>query len=171
MDKLVIVGGAKLSGEIVVSGAKNAALPILCASLLTADDVHLENVPNLQDVRTMLKLLNQMGLRSESADGKVWLNASKVDNLVAPYEMVKTMRASILVLGPLLARFGEAKVSLPGGCAIGARPVDLHIKGLEAMGAAITIDSGYIHASAKKLRGARIFMETVTVTGTENLMM
>ena len=154
MDKLVIVGGAKLSGEIVVSGAKNAALPILCAGLLTADDVHLENVPNLQDVRTMLKLLNQMGMRSESADGRVWLNASKVDNLVAPYEMVKTMRASILVLGPLLARFGEAKVSLPGGCAIGARPVDQHIKGLQAMGAEITIEHGFIEARAKRLKGA-----------------
>jgi UDP-N-acetylglucosamine 1-carboxyvinyltransferase len=171
MDKLVIVGGAKLSGEIVVSGAKNAALPILCASLLTADDVHLENVPNLQDVRTMLKLLNQMGVRSESADGKVWLNASKVDNLVAPYEMVKTMRASILVLGPLLARFGEAKVSLPGGCAIGARPVDQHIKGLQAMGAEITIEHGFIEARAKRLKGARIVTDMITVTGTENLLM
>jgi UDP-N-acetylglucosamine 1-carboxyvinyltransferase len=171
MDKLVIVGGAKLSGEIIVSGAKNAALPILCASLLTADDVHLENVPNLQDVRTMLKLLNQMGVRSESADGKVWLNASKLDNLVAPYEMVKTMRASILVLGPLLARFGEAKVSLPGGCAIGARPVDQHIKGLQAMGAEITIEHGFIEARAKRLKGARIVTDMITVTGTENLLM
>ena len=171
MDKLVIVGGAKLSGEIVVSGAKNAALPILCASLLTADDVHLENVPNLQDVRTMLKLLNQMGVRSESADGKVSLNASKVDNLVAPYEMVKTMRASILVLGPLLARFGEAKVSLPGGCAIGARPVDQHIKGLQAMGAEITIEHGFIEARAKRLKGTRIVTDMITVTGTENLLM
>jgi UDP-N-acetylglucosamine 1-carboxyvinyltransferase len=166
MDKLVIVGGAKLSGEIIVSGAKNAALPILCASLLTADDVHLENVPNLQDVRTMLKLLNQMGVRSESADGKVWLNASKLDNLVAPYEMVKTMRASILVLGPLLA-----KVSLPGGCAIGARPVDQHIKGLQAMGAEITIEHGFIEARAKRLKGARIVTDMITVTGTENLLM
>ncbi|MEA3097347.1 UDP-N-acetylglucosamine 1-carboxyvinyltransferase [Caballeronia mineralivorans] len=171
MDKLVIVGGTKLSGEIVVSGAKNAALPILCASLLTADDVHLENVPNLQDVRTMLKLLNQMGLRSESTDGRVWLNASKLDNLVAPYEMVKTMRASILVLGPLLARFGEAKVSLPGGCAIGARPVDQHIKGLQAMGAEIVIEHGFIEARAKRLKGTRIVTDMITVTGTENLLM
>src|ERR1700733_3905186 len=172
MDKLVIVGGAKLSGEIVVSGAKNAALPILCASLLTADDVHLENVPNLQDVRTMLKLLNQMGLRSESADGKVWLNVSKVDNLLAPYEMVKTMRASILVLGPLLARFGEAKVSLPGGCAIGVRPVDIHLEGLRALGANIDLSEGYIIANAPQgLRGTDFTMPLVSVTATENLLM
>ncbi|SAL46269.1 UDP-N-acetylglucosamine 1-carboxyvinyltransferase [Caballeronia humi] len=172
MDKLVITGGTKLSGEIVVSGAKNAALPILCASLLTADDVHLENVPNLQDVRTMLKLLRQMGVNSEvSGDGRVTLNASKVDNLVAPYEMVKTMRASILVLGPLVARFGEAKVSLPGGCAIGARPVDQHIKGLLAMGAEINIEHGFIEARAKRLKGARIITDMITVTGTENLLM
>ncbi|MDR5751806.1 MULTISPECIES: UDP-N-acetylglucosamine 1-carboxyvinyltransferase [unclassified Caballeronia] len=172
MDKLVITGGTKLSGEIVVSGAKNAALPILCASLLTADDVHLENVPNLQDVRTMLKLLRQMGVNSEaSGDGRVTLNASKVDNLVAPYEMVKTMRASILVLGPLVARFGEAKVSLPGGCAIGARPVDQHIKGLQAMGAEINIEHGFIEARAKRLKGARIITDMITVTGTENLLM
>jgi UDP-N-acetylglucosamine 1-carboxyvinyltransferase len=172
MDKLVITGGTKLSGEIVVSGAKNAALPILCASLLTADDVHLENVPNLQDVRTTLKLLRQMGVNSEvSGDGRVTLNASKVDNLVAPYEMVKTMRASILVLGPLVARFGEAKVSLPGGCAIGARPVDQHIKGLQAMGAEINIEHGFIEARAKRLKGARIITDMITVTGTENLLM
>jgi UDP-N-acetylglucosamine 1-carboxyvinyltransferase len=172
MDKLVITGGTTLSGEIVVSGAKNAALPILCASLLTADDVHLENVPNLQDVRTILKLLRQMGVQSEvSSDGRVTLNASKVTNLVAPYEMVKTMRASILVLGPLVARFGEAKVSLPGGCAIGARPVDQHIKGLQAMGAEINIEHGFIEARAKRLKGARIITDMITVTGTENLLM
>jgi UDP-N-acetylglucosamine 1-carboxyvinyltransferase len=172
MDKLVITGGAKLSGEITVSGAKNAALPILCASLLTADDVHLSNVPNLQDVRTKLKLLRQMGVQSEvSADGRVTLNASKVENLVAPYELVKTMRASILVLGPLVARFGEAKVSLPGGCAIGARPVDQHIKGLQAMGAEISIEHGFIEARAKRLKGARIVTDMITVTGTENLLM
>ena len=172
MDKLVITGGTTLSGEIVVSGAKNAALPILCASLLTADDVHLENVPNLQDVRTMLKLLRQMGVQSEvSSDGRVTLNASKVTNLIAPYEMVKTMRASILVLGPLVARFGEAKVSLPGGCAIGARPVDQHIKGLQAMGAEINIEHGFIEARAKRLKGARIITDMITVTGTENLLM
>ncbi|MDR5814618.1 MULTISPECIES: UDP-N-acetylglucosamine 1-carboxyvinyltransferase [unclassified Caballeronia] len=172
MDKLVITGGTPLSGEITVSGAKNAALPILCASLLTADDVHLSNVPNLQDVRTTLKLLKQMGVQSEvSADGRVTLNASKVDNLVAPYELVKTMRASILVLGPLVARFGEAKVSLPGGCAIGARPVDQHIKGLQAMGAEINIEHGFIEARAKRLKGARIITDMITVTGTENLLM
>jgi UDP-N-acetylglucosamine 1-carboxyvinyltransferase len=172
MDKLVITGGAKLSGEITVSGAKNAALPILCASLLTADDVHLSNVPNLQDVRTMIKLLRQMGVQSEvSGDGRVSLNASTVDKLIAPYEMVKTMRASILVLGPLVARFGEAKVSLPGGCAIGARPVDQHIKGLQAMGAEINIEHGFIEARAKRLKGARIITDMITVTGTENLLM
>jgi len=172
MDKLVITGGAKLSGEITVSGAKNAALPILCASLLTADDVHLSNVPNLQDVRTMIKLLRQMGVQSEvSGDGRVSLNASTVYKLIAPYEMVKTMRASILVLGPLVARFGEAKVSLPGGCAIGARPVDQHIKGLQAMGAEINIEHGFIEARAKRLKGARIITDMITVTGTENLLM
>ncbi|KVN37474.1 UDP-N-acetylglucosamine 1-carboxyvinyltransferase [Burkholderia pyrrocinia] len=171
MDKLVIEGGRRLSGEIVVSGAKNAALPILCAGLLTADPVHLENVPNLQDVRTTLKVLNQMGVKSETANGHVQLDASRVDNLVAPYELVKTMRASILVLGPLLARFGEAKVSLPGGCAIGARPVDQHIKGLQAMGAEISIEHGFIEARAKRLKGARIVTDMITVTGTENLLM
>ena len=171
MDKLVIEGGRRLSGEIVVSGAKNAALPILCAGLLTADPVHLENVPNLQDVRTTLKVLNQMGVKSETDGGHVQLDASRVDNLVAPYELVKTMRASILVLGPLLARFGEAKVSLPGGCAIGARPVDQHIKGLQAMGAEISIEHGFIEARAKRLKGARIVTDMITVTGTENLLM
>jgi UDP-N-acetylglucosamine 1-carboxyvinyltransferase len=171
MDKLVIEGGQKLAGEIVVSGAKNAALPILCAGLLSAEPVHLDNVPDLQDVRTTLKLLGQMGVRTESSDGKVMLDASKVDNLVAPYELVKTMRASILVLGPLVARFGEAKVSLPGGCAIGARPVDQHIKGLQAMGAEINIEHGFIEARAKRLKGARIITDMITVTGTENLLM
>ncbi|WP_010092892.1 UDP-N-acetylglucosamine 1-carboxyvinyltransferase, partial [Burkholderia ubonensis] len=171
MDKLVIEGGRRLSGEIVVSGAKNAALPILCAGLLTADPVHLDNVPNLKDVRTTLKVLNQMGVKSETDGSHVQLDASRVDNLVAPYELVKTMRASILVLGPLLARFGEAKVSLPGGCAIGARPVDQHIKGLQAMGAEISIEHGFIEARAKRLKGARIVTDMITVTGTENLLM
>ncbi|TKC90818.1 UDP-N-acetylglucosamine 1-carboxyvinyltransferase [Trinickia terrae] len=171
MDKFVIEGGQRLAGEIGVSGAKNAALPILCAGLLTADPVHLDNVPDLQDVRTTLKLLSQMGVRAESAAGRVLLDASKVDNLVAPYELVKTMRASILVLGPLVARFGEAKVSLPGGCAIGARPVDQHIKGLQAMGAEINIEHGFVEARAKRLKGARIVTDMVTVTGTENLLM
>ncbi|HWT71059.1 MAG TPA: UDP-N-acetylglucosamine 1-carboxyvinyltransferase [Oxalicibacterium sp.] len=171
MDKLLIRGGQRLSGEIAISGAKNAALPILCAGLLTSDTVQLHNVPRLQDVATMLKLLLQMGLRVEQDGENVTLNGSKVDKLEAPYEMVKTMRASILVLGPLLARFGEAKVSLPGGCAIGSRPVDQHIKGLQAMGAEITIDAGYIHAKAKRLKGARIVTDMITVTGTENLLM
>ena len=171
MDKLVIEGGRRLSGEIVVSGAKNAALPILCAGLLSADPVELDNVPNLKDVRTTLKVLNQMGVKSETDGCRVQLDASNVDNLVAPYELVKTMRASILVLGPLLARFGEAKVSLPGGCAIGARPVDQHIKGLQAMGAEISIEHGFIEARAKRLKGARIVTDMITVTGTENLLM
>src|SRR5260370_27587009 len=170
MDKLAIEGGQPLTEEIGVPGAKNAALPILCASLLTAEPVHLDNVPDLQDVRTTLKLLGQMGVRAESAAGRVQLDASRVDNLVAPYELVKTMRASILVLGPLVARFGEAKLSLPGGCAIGARPVDQHIKGLQAMGAGITIEHGFIEARAKRLKGARIVTDMITVTGTENLL-
>ncbi|CAL63180.1 UDP-N-acetylglucosamine 1-carboxyvinyltransferase (Enoylpyruvate transferase) (UDP-N-acetylglucosamine enolpyruvyl transferase) (EPT) [Herminiimonas arsenicoxydans] len=171
MDKLLIQGGHRLSGEIAISGAKNAALPILCAGLLTADALQLSNVPHLQDVATMLKLLRQMGLQIEQDGDQVTLNGSGVDKLEAPYEMVKTMRASILVLGPLLTRFGEARVSLPGGCAIGTRPVDQHIKGLQAMGAEITIEAGYIHAKAKRLKGARIVTDMITVTGTENLLM
>ncbi|HYD94244.1 MAG TPA: UDP-N-acetylglucosamine 1-carboxyvinyltransferase [Noviherbaspirillum sp.] len=171
MDKLLIAGGNRLSGEIEISGAKNAALPILCAGLLTADTVQLSNVPNLQDVNTMLKLLRQMGLRVEQDGDRMALNGGAIEKLEAPYELVKTMRASILVLGPLLARFGEAKVSLPGGCAIGSRPVDQHIKGLQAMGADIAIEAGYIHAKAKKLKGTRIVTDMITVTGTENLMM
>ncbi|WP_016834694.1 UDP-N-acetylglucosamine 1-carboxyvinyltransferase [Herbaspirillum lusitanum] len=173
MDKLLIRGGNRLSGDVVISGAKNAALPILCAGLLTADNLHLSNIPNLQDVSTMLKLMRQMGLRIEQEqDGnKVTLNGGDITRLEAPYELVKTMRASILVLGPLLARFGEAKVSLPGGCAIGSRPVDQHIKGLQAMGAEITIDAGYIYAKAKRLKGTRIVTDMITVTGTENLLM
>ena len=146
MDKLQIVGGKRLNGEIPVSGAKNAALPILCAGLLTAGDVRLSNVPRLHDVRTMLRLLEQTGLKVDQDDENVTLNGANITSLEAPYELVKTMRASILVLGPLLARFGEAKVSLPGGCAIGSRPVDQHIKGLRQMGAEITIEGGYIHA-------------------------
>ncbi|MDY7577745.1 UDP-N-acetylglucosamine 1-carboxyvinyltransferase [Herbaspirillum sp. RTI4] len=171
MDKLLIQGGHRLSGDIVVSGAKNAALPILCAGLLTADTLQLSNVPQLQDVSTMLTLLRQMGLRVEQDGHSVVLNGGAIDKLEAPYEMVKTMRAAILVLGPLLARFGEAKVSLPGGCAIGSRPVDQHIKGLQAMGADITIDAGYIYAKAKRLKGARVVTDMITVTGTENLLM
>jgi UDP-N-acetylglucosamine 1-carboxyvinyltransferase len=171
MDKLQIVGGKRLNGEIVISGAKNAALPILCAGLLTAGDVELSNVPRLHDVKTMLKLLAQTGLSVTQDDERVTLNGAKIDTLVAPYELVKTMRASILVLGPMLARFGEAKVSLPGGCAIGSRPVDQHIKGLRQMGAEITIEGGYIHAKCAKLKGARIHTDMITVTGTENLLM
>ncbi len=171
MDKLSITGGKRLSGDITISGAKNAALPILCAGLLTADTLALANVPRLQDVATMQKLLRQMGLSIEEKGDLLELCGRDIDSPEAPYEMVKTMRASILVLGPLLARFGEAKVSLPGGCAIGSRPVDQHIKGLQAMGAEILIEAGYIHARAKKLRGTRIVTDMITVTGTENLMM
>jgi UDP-N-acetylglucosamine 1-carboxyvinyltransferase len=172
MDKLLIQGGVPLKGEVKISGAKNAALPILCAGLLSAQSLTLKNIPHLVDVTTMLRLLAQMGLRV-TVDEKmgIELNGAGINNLVAPYDLVKTMRASILTLGPLIARFGEAKVSLPGGCAIGERPVDLHIKGLTAMGAEIQIDHGYLLAKAKRLKGARIFMDTVTVTGTENLMM
>ncbi|RYF02636.1 MAG: UDP-N-acetylglucosamine 1-carboxyvinyltransferase, partial [Oxalobacteraceae bacterium] len=165
MQKLSITGGKRLAGDIAISGAKNAALPILCAGLLTADTVHLSNVPRLQDVSTMLKLLRQMGLRVEEDGERIAMQGAHVDKLEAPYEMVKTMRAAILVLGPLLARFGEAWVSLPGGCAIGSRPVDQHIKGLKAMGADIRIEAGYIHAKARKLKGARIVTDMITVTG------
>lgn len=171
MDQLVIAGGKPLAGEIEVSGAKNAALPILCAGLLTDQPVVFDNVPDLRDVNTLLRLLGSMGVAVERGTHRVTLCAEAVANPVASYDLVKTMRASILVLGPLLARFGHARVSLPGGCAIGERPVDLHIKGLQAMGAHIDIDHGYIVAEAARLKGARIFMDTVTVTGTENLMM
>ncbi len=171
MDKLQITGGKRLNGDIVISGAKNAALPILCAGLLTGGDLELSNVPRLHDVRTMLKLLAQTGLKVTQDDQNVTLNGADITSLEAPYELVKTMRASILVLGPMLARFGEAKVSLPGGCAIGSRPVDQHIKGLRAMGAEITIEGGYIHAKCPKLQGARIHTDMITVTGTENLLM
>ena len=172
MDKLVIQGGVPLTGEVRISGAKNAALPILCASLLTPGTLRLQNVPHLRDVTTTLNLLAQIGVEV-SLDEKlgVGLTAAKPHNLSAPYELVKTMRASILVLGPMIARFGEARVSLPGGCAIGQRPVDLHIKGLQAMGAQIDIEQGYIHASAGRLKGTHIVLDLVTVTGTENLMM
>jgi UDP-N-acetylglucosamine 1-carboxyvinyltransferase len=171
MDKLLIEGGLPLCGEVAISGAKNAALPLLTAALLTSEPVTFGNVPDLNDIATMLRLLAQMGVKVERQGDTVTLDASSLDNLVAPYEMVKTMRASILVLGPLLARAGEARVSLPGGCAIGARPVDQHIKGLQAMGAEIAVEQGYVHARSPKLRGARLFTDMVTVTGTENLMM
>ena len=171
MDKLLIRGGRRLSGEIAVSGAKNAALPILCASLLTPETLRLRNVPHLNDVSTMLHLIGQMGVAvTREADGLV-LDGRALANPVAPYDLVKTMRASILVLGPLVARCGEARVSLPGGCAIGARPVDQHIKGLQAMGAEVKVEHGYVLARATRLKGARIVTDMVTVTGTENLMM
>ena len=174
MDKLLIQGGTPLLGEIAISGAKNAALPILCASLLSSDPLHLTNLPRLRDVSTMLRLIEQMGVDvARTGDDGVVLDSHGLDNPLAPYDMVKTMRASILVLGPLLARHGEARVSLPGGCAIGARPVEQHIHGLQAMGAEIRVEHGYIHATAGAggLRGARIVTDMVTVTGTENLMM
>jgi UDP-N-acetylglucosamine 1-carboxyvinyltransferase len=172
MDKLVIQGGVPLNGEVRISGAKNAALPILCAGLLAEQPLRLSGVPHLRDVATMLELLGHMGMRVAVDERmNVELDARDIHTPQAPYEMVKTMRASILVLGPLLARFGHARVSLPGGCAIGSRPVDLHIKGLQAMGAEIHIEHGYIEAKASRLKGARIFTDLVTVTGTENLMM
>jgi len=172
MDKLIVTGGAPLRGEIRISGAKNAALPVLVASLLSEEPLRIANVPHLQDITTTMELLGRMGARLTLGEKMtVEADASGVNELRAPYELVKTMRASILVLGPLLARFGEAEVSLPGGCAIGQRPVDLHIKGLQAMGAHIDIEQGYIKARAGRLKGARIFMDTVSVTGTENLMM
>ncbi len=171
MQKLSIQGGYRLNGEVRISGAKNAALPIMCASLLTQDALHLDNLPDMHDVATMVKLLQQMGVQVDASTQAATFSAAKVDKLEAPYDMVKTMRAAILVLGPLLTRFGEARVSLPGGCAIGSRPVDLHIKGLVAMGAEIHIEHGYIHATAKRLHGARICFDLISVTGTENLMM
>ena len=171
MDKLAIMGGIPLQGEVRVSGAKNAALPILCAALLTSEPLVLKNVPKLNDVRTMRSLLAQMGVHAEGDASALTLSAADIDWPLAPYEMVKTMRASILALGPLLARCGEARVSLPGGCAIGLRPVDQHIKGLQAMGAEIDLDHGYIDAKAKRLSGASFVFDVVTVTGTENLMM
>ena len=172
MDKLLIRGGVPLSGEVRISGAKNAALPIMCAALLSGAPLRLTNAPHLRDVTTLLNLLGGMGV-AVSLDEKLGLelDAGRLHTPFAPYELVKTMRASILVLGPLLARCGEARVSLPGGCAIGQRPVDLHIKGLQAMGADIRVEHGYIIARAKRLQGARIFTDLVTVTGTENLMM
>jgi UDP-N-acetylglucosamine 1-carboxyvinyltransferase len=176
LDKLIIEGGVSLQGEVTVSGAKNAALPILCAALLAETPLTLTSVAALKDIDTTLKLLDTMGVKVTRHNGQVALDASDVASFEATYEMVKTMRASILVLGPLLARFGSARVSLPGGCAIGSRPVDLHIKGLQAMGAAIHITHGYIQASTlhlpnRRLQGARYYMDLVTVTGTENLMM
>ena len=176
MDKLLIRGGRPLHGDVLISGAKNAALPELCAALLTSEPVVLRNVPRLEDVSTMLKLVRNMGVQATRADdGTVQLDASTLTNPEAPYELVKTMRASVLALGPLLARFGEATVSLPGGCAIGSRPVDQHIKGLTAMGAEIVVEHGYMIAKLprglRRLKGAHITTDMVTVTGTENFLM
>ena len=177
MDKLLIRGGRSLQGEVTISGAKNAALPQMCAALLTADLVHLDNVPRLHDVATMRRLLDHMGVQTQTHGERGGMSFTAPDGLnpEAPYELVKTMRASVLVLGPLLARFGRARVSLPGGCAIGSRPVDQHIKGLQAMGAEITVEHGYMLASLplghKRLRGAHITTDMVTVTGTENFLM
>jgi len=171
VDKLRIRGGVPLAGEIRVSGAKNAALPIMCAALLSAEPLRLSNVPKLRDVATMAKLLGQMGVETEAVPGGFHLRAANVATPLAHYDLVRTMRASVLVLGPLVARCGEARVSLPGGCAIGLRPVDQHVKGLTAMGAEIQMEQGYIVARARRLRGVRLVMDLVTVTGTENLMM
>ncbi len=173
MDKLAIIGGTPLIGEVSASGAKNAVLPILAATLLTPESCHIENVPTLRDVFTSEKLLTQMGATVDFVGNRFSVTADTVTETSAPYELVKTMRASVLVMGPLLARFGEVTVSLPGGCAIGARPIDQHLKGFEAMGASISITDGNIYAKAPAggLRGARVVMDMVTVTGTENLLM
>jgi UDP-N-acetylglucosamine 1-carboxyvinyltransferase len=171
MDKLLIQGGKRLHGQIAISGAKNAALPILCAALLTREQLTLTNVPNLMDTRTLLALLGQMGVKTQHEGDTVVLDARDITQPFAPYELVKTMRASVLVLGPLTARCGEAKVSLPGGCGIGARPVDQHIKGLQAMGAEVRVEHGYVLTAASRLKGTRVVTDVVTVTGTENLLM
>lgn len=176
MDKLKILGGFPLNGEVEISGAKNAALPILVASILSPDQLNISNIPKLKDIDTTIKLLRFLGVSIQQTDSNVFLKGSNISKTKAPYDLVKTMRASILVLGPLLSRFGRAHVSLPGGCSIGARPVDLHIQALEKMGAKINIHNGYIDASTehmpqKKLIGTKIFMDQVSVTGTENIMM
>lgn len=171
MDRLVITGGIRLKGEVAISGAKNAALPVMAASLLTSGENIIRNVPRLVDVMTMGRLLANLGAGFHFESGQVIINSMNIDNYIAPYELVKTMRASVLVLGPLTARYGMARVSLPGGCAIGARPIDLHLLGLSKMGAEIELDSGYVVARSKGLRGANIYLDIPTVTGTENLMM
>jgi UDP-N-acetylglucosamine 1-carboxyvinyltransferase len=171
LDKLIIRGGKKLKGEISMSGAKNAALPIIASSLLTSGISRISKVPDLKDVSTMIKLLKNFGALFSYEDGKAIIDTGRINKLEAPYELVRTMRASILVLGPLLARFGKAKVSLPGGCAIGARPINMHLLGLEKMGANIKLESGYVIAKGKRLKGASIYFDIPTVTGTENLMM
>ena len=172
MDKLVVEGGVPLKGDVRISGAKNAALPVLVSSLLTEEPLLVSNIPHLQDITTTMELLGRMGVRLVVHEKMaIEADAGDVSSVTAPYDLVKTMRASILVLGPLLARFGEAEVSMPGGCAIGSRPIDLHIKGLQAMGAEVSLEGGYVKARASRLKGARIFMDMVSVTGTENLMM
>ena len=172
MDKLIATGGAPLKGEVRISGAKNSALPLMIASLLTEESLSISNIPHLQDITTTMELLGQLGVKLRVNEKmSIEADASGVSSVVAPYELVRTMRASILALGPLIARFGRAEVSLPGGCLIGSRPVNMHIKGLEALGAGITVDGGYIKATASRLKGARIFMDLISVTGTENLMM
>jgi len=171
MDKLIIRGGKRLKGEVEISGAKNAALPVIAAALLAPGEHTISRVPDLRDIKTMGRLLENMGAEFHYEPHKAVIAANRINNLEAPYELVKEMRASVLVLGPMLARFGRAKVSLPGGCAIGARPINLHLMGLEKMGAKIELESGYVMASAKRLKGAVIYFDTVTVTGTENLMM
>ena len=172
MAKIVISGGEPLNGEVWISGAKNAVLPILASTLLCDESISIGNVPHLHDVTTTMELLGQMGVQFIIDERmKIHVDPRQTNNFHAPYDLVKTMRASILVLGPLVARYGEAHVSLPGGCAIGSRPVDQHIRGLEALGAEVTVENGYIHAKAKRLKGARVVMDLVTVTGTENIMM
>ena len=171
MDKIEIEGGTRLKGEVKISGAKNAALPLMAASILSSGDNYIHNLPQLRDISTMGKLLAHLGMGYHQENGEVILNSNNISSIEAPYDFVKTMRASVLVLGPLLAREGEAKVSLPGGCAIGARPINLHTAGLEKMGAEIDLSGGYIHAKAKKLKGAEIYFDIPTVTGTENIMM
>lgn len=172
MQKLRIKGGYSLNGELNISGSKNAALPIMAACLLCSEEVEIDNIPALQDINTMIRLITYMGVKiSKTSDNTVKINAHRIKEKFAPYDLVKTMRASILVLGPLLARFGEAVVSLPGGCAIGARPVNLHIEGLKAMGAEIDLKNGYIHAKARRLKGCEFSFNPVSVTGTANLMM
>lgn len=171
MQSIVIEGGKRLKGDVTISGAKNAALPILCATILAPGENHLTNVPNLKDVSTMGQLLGCLGAKVEASDGAAVIDTTAIDKDEAPYDLVKTMRASVLVLGPLVARLGRARVSLPGGCAIGARPINLHLMGLEKMGAKVEIEHGYVVASAKRLKGAKIYLDLPTVTGTENLMM
>ena len=172
MDKLIATGGIPLKGDVRISGAKNAALPLMISSLLTEETLSISNIPHLQDITTTMELLGQLGVKLRVNENmSIEADASGVNSVIAPYELVRTMRASILVLGPLTARFGRAEVSLPGGCSIGSRPVNMHIKGLEALGAKITVNGGYIKASASRLKGTRIFMDLISVTGTENLMM